>query len=130
MVLVIVPCGETEWLTQTEQAQVMSWNSTYRKGMRAEGWEAAALTGGTPVVVTAEQLVPCSHISRWSMDRGRPCYTSSLCLSQILWGVLPAYPCLSLWCQCHHRVAVLEKQCVRAALWLDVVFKVLALILV
>lgn len=37
MALVIVPCGETDWLTQTEQAQAMSWNRTYGKGMRAAG---------------------------------------------------------------------------------------------
>ena len=64
MVLVIIPCGETDWLTQTEQAQLINWNTTQGKETTAAGQEAAALTGGTPVVVTAEQLVPCSNNSK------------------------------------------------------------------
>lgn len=64
MVLVIIPCRETDRLIQVEQAQLINWNRTQGKETMAAGQEAAALTGGTPVVVTAEQLVPCSYNSK------------------------------------------------------------------
>lgn len=64
MGLVIIPCRETNWLIQPEQAQLLNWSRTQGKETTAAGQEAAALTGGPPVVVTTEQLVPCSYNSK------------------------------------------------------------------
>lgn len=104
MALVIIPCGESDWLIQTEQAQLLNWNGT--RG----GGTMAALTGGDTsggdsgtagARLTRLQMI---HRPRWSS------LASTLCLSQPLRCVLPASPF-----QCHGRVAGLQMLRVRAA---------------
>jgi len=73
MGLVIIACGETNWLIQTEQAQLIHWNRPQGAEPVAMGQEAVALPCGTPAL--GDSSTAGALLIRLQMIY-RPCWSS------------------------------------------------------